>query len=89
MDEYAGDAARLWRDAADADELRRRIAALPGYGEMKIKSMGAVLSKRFGVKNAAPLAPSHPTLGDVDSPEALEDYQAKKKAHKAAMRAKR
>ena len=29
------------------------------------------------------------TLGDVDSYEALEDYQAKKRAHKAAMRAAR
>ena len=33
--------------------------------------------------------PAHPTLGDVDSPEALADYQAKKRAHKAAMRAER
>jgi len=31
--------------------------------------------------------PNHPTLGDVDSPEALEAYQAAKRAHKAAMRA--
>jgi hypothetical protein len=30
--------------------------------------------------------PSHPTLGDVDSPQALEDYQAKKRAHKAVVR---
>ena len=29
------------------------------------------------------LAPAHPTLGDVDSPQALADYQAAKKAHKA------
>ena len=34
-----------------------------------------------------PLVPAHPTLGDVDSPEALADYQAGKRAHKAAMRA--
>jgi hypothetical protein len=88
-DEYGGDASRIWNEASDGDELRRRIAGLPGFGEMKIKALSAVLAKRFGVKVAHELAPSHPTLGDVDSPEALEDYQAKKKAHKAAMRAKR
>jgi hypothetical protein len=30
--------------------------------------------------------PSHPTLGDVDSPEALAEYQAAKRARKAAQR---
>ena len=51
-DEYDGDAARVWTDAADADELRANIAALPGFGEMKIKALGAVLAKRFGVEAA-------------------------------------
>ena len=82
VDEYDGDASRLWREAKDSDDLRRRLEALPGYGEMKIKSMGAVLSKRFGLAKAAPLAPDHPTLGDVDSPEALQEYQAWKRASK-------
>jgi hypothetical protein len=35
----------------------------------------------------ADVMPKHPTLGDVDSPDALADYQAGKRAHKAAMRA--
>ena len=87
VSEYDGDAARVWTDATDADDLRQRIASLPGFGEMKIKSLGAVLAKRFGVKAAQGLAPSHPTLGDVDSPEALERYQALKREHKAKMRA--
>ena len=87
-DEYGGDAERLWADARDGDDLRARIAALPGFGEMKIKSLGAVLAKRYGVAVAQPLVPKHPTLGDVDSPQALADYQAAKRAHKAEMRAK-
>ncbi len=86
-DEYGGDASRLWREASDSDDLRKRIAALPGFGEMKIKALSAVLWKRFGVKAAEGLTPSHPTLGDVDSREALDDYQEKKRAHKAKMRA--
>jgi uncharacterized HhH-GPD family protein len=87
-EEYGGEAGRVWGDAKDAEDLRRRLAALPGFGEMKIKALSAVLAKRFGVETARELAPSHPTLGDVDSPEALEEYQAKKRAHKAEMRAR-
>ncbi|HEU5477105.1 MAG TPA: HhH-GPD-type base excision DNA repair protein [Gaiellaceae bacterium] len=83
VDEYGGDASRLWAEAADGADLRRRISALPGFGEMKINSLGAVLAKRFGVPAAQELVPAHPTLGDVDSPEALAGYQAAKKAHKA------
>jgi uncharacterized HhH-GPD family protein len=85
---YGGDASRLWNDAADAADLRRRIADLPGFGEMKIKALGSVLAKRFGVSVARDLVPSHPTLGDVDSPEALDRYQAAKRAYKAALRGK-
>jgi uncharacterized HhH-GPD family protein len=87
-DEYDGRAERVWTDAADGDDLRRRIGALWGFGKMKVTSLGAVLAKRFGVEAAQALVPNHPTLGDVDSPEALENYQAKKRAHKAEMRAK-
>jgi uncharacterized HhH-GPD family protein len=82
-DEYGGDAARVWTDAADAPELRANIAGLPGFGEMKIKALSAVLAKRYGLETAQGLVPPHPTLGDVDSPQALLDYQAAKKAHKA------
>ena len=85
-DEYDGDAARVWSDARDAEQLRANLAAIPGFGEMKVTSLGAVLAKRFGVAAADGLVPGHPTLGDVDSPEALADYQAGKRAHKAASR---
>ena len=82
-DRYEGDASRVWTDAEDADALRANLAALPGFGEMKIKALGSVLAKRFGVDAARELVPWHPTLGDVDSPQALSDYQASKRAHKA------
>jgi uncharacterized HhH-GPD family protein len=88
-EEYGGDAERVWRDAADGADLRARISALPGFGEMKVKALSAVLAKRFGVRAAEEIAPAHPTLGDVDSPEALEAYQAKKRAYKASLRAGR
>jgi uncharacterized HhH-GPD family protein len=87
VSEYGGDAARVWTDATDDADLRRRIEALPGFGEMKVKALGSVLAKQYGVKAAEGLVPNHPTLGDVDSAEALERYQAAKRAHKAKMRA--
>ncbi len=82
-DRYDGNAARVWLDAPDANALRANLAELPGFGEMKIKALGSVLAKRFGIDAAAGLVPSHPTLGDVDSHEALEQYQAAKRQHKA------
>jgi len=82
-DTYDGDAARVWTDAGDGDALRANLEALPGFGEMKVKALGAVLAKRLGVAAAADLVPWHPTLGDVDSAQALADYQAAKRVHKA------
>jgi uncharacterized HhH-GPD family protein len=87
VDEYGGDAAQVWTDAADADDLRRRIGALPGFGEMKITGLGSVLALRFGFELAQPLVPDHPCLGAIDSPEALAEYQAAKRARKAAAKA--
>ena len=49
VEEYGGDAERVWREAADGADLRKRISGLPGFGEMKVKALGAVLWKRFGV----------------------------------------
>jgi uncharacterized HhH-GPD family protein len=87
--EYDGHAERVWTEAADGPDLRRRLLALPGIGDMKAKTIVAVLAKRFGVTPPGweEVAPRHPTLGDVDSSDALADYQAAKRAHKAAMRA--
>jgi uncharacterized HhH-GPD family protein len=84
---YGGNAERLWTEARDGAELRRRIESLPGFGQMKVKALGSVLAKRFGVEAAQDLVPDHPTLGDVDSPEALERYQAAKREYKAKLRA--
>jgi uncharacterized HhH-GPD family protein len=81
-DNYDGDAERVWADAADPDALRKNLKALPGFGDMKLKAIGSVLAKHFGVETARELVPWHPTLGDVDSRQALADYQAAKRLHK-------
>lgn len=87
VDTYDGDARRVWTDASTSDELKQNLEALPGFGRMKVDALATVLARRFGVALAEPLIPDYPTLGDVDSPQALADYQAHKRAQKAAARA--
>ena len=88
-DTYGGDASRIWREARDGADLEARLRALPSIGELKVHGLLAILSKRFGVDlpGLAERMPTWPTLGDVDSSEALEQYQAQKRAHKAAAKA--
>jgi uncharacterized HhH-GPD family protein len=86
--EYGGDAARVWTDATDGRDLEHRLKALPSFGDMKVRSMLAILHNRFGVRlpGLDERLPQHPTLGDVDSAEALATYQAQKRAYKAKLR---
>ena len=86
---YDGDASRIWREAKDGRDLQARLLDLPGFGEMKARTILAVLAKRYGVSlpGLGDVIPKHPTLGDVDSPEALASYQAGKRAYKASLRA--
>jgi uncharacterized HhH-GPD family protein len=87
--EYGGDASRIWLEAETGADLERRLLDLPGIGPIKAGSLIAILAKRFGVRPPGweDVAPKHPTLGDVDSLEALEAYQAKKRAYKASLKA--
>jgi len=87
-DEYGGDAPRIWTDAKDGADLKKRLAALPGFGDMKVRSMTAVLAKRFGIDVARQMAPNHPTLGDVDSAQSLLDYHAAKREYKRSKSAR-
>ena len=89
VEEYDGDASRIWREARDGADLHARLLALPGYGPMKADTLLAILGKRLGVAPAGweAFVPGHMTLADVDSPEALSRYQAGKRAWKAEQRA--
>jgi uncharacterized HhH-GPD family protein len=86
---YGGDASRIWTEASDGAALEKRLLALPSIGQMKVYGLLAILYKRYGVRlpGLEERLPTWPTLGDVDTPEALEDYQTQKRAHKAALRA--
>ena len=86
--DHDGDASRVWTGASDASDLERRLLALPGIGNMKAKSIIAILANRLGVRppGLRDVMPTTPTLGDVDSPEALARYQEGKRAYKASLR---
>jgi uncharacterized HhH-GPD family protein len=88
-DDFDNDASTVWTGASDAKDLHKRLIGLPGIGEMKAGTIVALLGKRYGIRPAGwdAVVPDHPTLGDVDSAEALAEYQAGKRARKAAARA--
>ena len=87
-DRFGGDGSKVWTEAATGEEMTARIGSLPGFGDMKVRSLTATLVKQFGVhpEGYERVLPNHPTLGDVDSPEALVAYQAAKREHKRQMR---
>jgi uncharacterized HhH-GPD family protein len=87
--EYGGDASRIWSEARDGADLERRLRSLPGIGEMKAKTLLAILFRRYGVRleGLEERLPTYPTLGDVDSDEARERYREGKRARRARERA--
>jgi uncharacterized HhH-GPD family protein len=95
VDEYDGDAAKLWTTATTGDELLARLKALPGFGDEKAKIFLALLGKRLGVAPpgwedaAAPYSgATKRSVADVDSPEALAEVRTWKRAQKAKAKAK-
>jgi uncharacterized HhH-GPD family protein len=89
VDEYDGDAARIWTTTSDPAEVFARLRALPGFGEDKAKIFLAVLGKRFGVapdgweRYASPFSDAQPrSVADVDSPTALQRVRAFKQEMK-------
>jgi uncharacterized HhH-GPD family protein len=89
VDDYGGDAARIWTTTSDAGEVYARLRALPGFGEDKAKIFLAVLGKRFDVappgweRYAAPFSDGKPrSVADVDSDTALQRVRAFKQEQK-------
>jgi uncharacterized HhH-GPD family protein len=81
VEEYGGDAAAVWTQARDGDDLAARIKKLPGFGDMKVKITVAVLAKKFGVKPRGweKHAASWHTVADVDSVESMAEAREVKR----------
>jgi uncharacterized HhH-GPD family protein len=87
--EYAGDAGSVWTEARDGDDLAARIKKLPGFGDMKVKILVAVLAKKFGVKPRGweKHAATWHTVADVDSDETMAQAREVKRDMKAKAKA--
>jgi uncharacterized HhH-GPD family protein len=86
VEDYGGDAGSVWLEARDGDDLASRIKKLPGFGDMKVKIMVAVLAKKFGVKPRGweRHAASWHTVADVDSAESMVQAREVKREMKTA-----
>lgn len=89
--DYGGDAAAVWTQAKDGADLASRIKKLPGFGEMKVKILVAVLAKKFEVKPAGweKYAANWHTIADVDSEESMVEARVVKREMKASLLATR
>ncbi|GAA4101456.1 HhH-GPD-type base excision DNA repair protein [Nocardioides kongjuensis] len=95
VDQYDGDASRLWTEAADGKDLLKRIQALPGFGAQKAKIFTALVAKQLDVrptgweKAAGDYAlDGFRSVADVVDPVSLQKVRDHKKAAKAAAKAK-
>lgn len=95
VEQYDGDAGRLWSGAADGKELLRRVAELPGFGRQKAQIMVALLGKRFGVRPpgwraaAGEFGPegSFVSVADITDGDSLLRVREHKQAMKARAKA--
>ena len=86
VEDYGGDPARIWTTAADATEVSKRIAKLPGFSANKAAVIIGSLAKRLAmpIPGWERYSPSWFSLADVDSHAALLKYRDIKRAAKAA-----
>ena len=95
VDQYDGDAARLWETAGSGAELLKRVAALPGFGAQKAQIFVALLGKQLGVRpegwrEAAGTFGGEGTrlsVADITDAESLAEVRSYKQALKAAAKA--
>jgi uncharacterized HhH-GPD family protein len=91
-DRYDGDATRVWTGAKTGEELRKRVAELPGFGEQKAQIFVALLGKQFGVRpkgwrEAAGVfgpAGTYHSVADITDGESLAKVRNYKQQMKAA-----
>ena len=94
VEDFDGDAGRVWRDAATGADLKRAIAALPGFGAEKSTIFVAVLAKQRGIappgwQEAAGTfgQDGYRSVADVVDEESLARVRESKRAAKAAKKA--
>jgi uncharacterized HhH-GPD family protein len=95
VEQYDGDAAKLWEGVQTGAELLRRIAALPGFGKQKSQIFTALLGKQYGVQPAGwreaagayGEVGSHRSVADIVDADSLAKVREYKREMKAAAKA--
>ena len=95
VDQYDGEASRLWQSAATGAELLKRVVALPGFGAQKAQIFVALLGKQLGVRprgwrEAAGkfgAKDSHLSVADISDADSLARVRTYKQELKAAAKA--
>lgn len=95
VDDYRGDASRIWSTASNGGELLRRVRALPGFGEHKARIFVGLLGKQMGVtpagwREAAGIfgePGSHRSVADITDEASLGAVRAYKQEMKARAKA--
>jgi len=94
VEQYDGDAARLWTEAATGADLVKRVMALPGFGKQKAQIFTALLAKQLDVRPPGWEAAvgdyaldGYRSVADVVDADSLTKVRAYKKEKKAAARA--
>ena len=96
VEEYDGQAERIWTEAADAKDLLKRMTALPGFGKQKAQIFIALLAKQRGVRLEGWESvvgdyslEGYRSVADVVDETSLQKVRAYKQEKKAAARAVR
>ncbi|NEA26965.1 HhH-GPD-type base excision DNA repair protein [Actinomadura bangladeshensis] len=95
VENYDGDAERVWKGVDGGKELFKRLNALPGFGKQKAQIFLALLGKQYGVRpdgwreaaGAYGDEGSHRSVADITGPESLAKVRAFKQEQKAAAKA--
>ena len=94
VEQYDGDASRIWTEAADGKDLAKRLQALPGFGAQKVKIFVALLAKQFGVRaegwekvSGDYALEGYRSVADVVDGDSLQKVRDHKKEMKAAAKA--
>ncbi|MEJ3743545.1 HhH-GPD-type base excision DNA repair protein [Actinomycetes bacterium KLBMP 9797] len=96
VEQYDGDAGRLWGEAKTGQELFKRVAALPGFGKQKAQIMVALLGKQVGVRPTGWREAAgdygqdgaHRSVADIVDQDSLLKVREHKQQMKAAAKAK-
>ncbi|MFB4311862.1 HhH-GPD-type base excision DNA repair protein [Actinomadura sp. GTD37] len=95
VENYDGDAEKVWKDVGTGKELFKRLNGLPGFGKQKAQIFLALLGKQYGVRpegwreaaGAYGEEGSHRSVADITGPESLARVRAFKQEQKAAAKA--